>query len=80
MNLVFQEDQIQDALKNKNYNHTMSMYLILKTKKPKVGCRTILGRLFCLPDIDSRSLCPTHLVHAESFRTHQPEDQELAEE
>ncbi|XP_070363501.1 serine/threonine-protein kinase MARK2-like isoform X1 [Equus asinus] len=63
LSMGFQQDRIEDSLKNKRYDSLMATYLMLSDKKPRVVGHSILVRPYVPPmDPSSRSFSLTYSV------------------
>ncbi|XP_039702935.1 serine/threonine-protein kinase MARK2-like [Pteropus medius] len=60
-NMGFEQETIEEAIREKKYDRTMATYLILSHKAPKGKGRTIIVRPF--PDAES-SLASSHVSHS----------------
>ncbi|KAM5284722.1 serine/threonine-protein kinase MARK2-like isoform 2-T2 [Hipposideros larvatus] len=75
----FKQDQILSALKKKAYGNVMGTYLILKSKKSKVPCRTV--PVSPLPFTDRSSFTPSSDQEAQAGSSRsQPAEQQLKDQ
>ncbi|KAM5260042.1 serine/threonine-protein kinase MARK2-like isoform 1-T1 [Hipposideros larvatus] len=75
----FKQDQILSALKKKAYGNVMGTYLILKSKKSKVPCRTV--PVSPLPFTDRSSFTPSSDQEAQAGSSRsQPGEQQLKDQ